>query len=122
MSVFGKTHKEGKNRRGNITQSAGLIFFLIIFRKGVLLGISGHNERNGVCCMRSVRVSCLMVNHLLSVTVIGSDEQDVSGLLASFIDFADGLIGGRDGLDSRIQDTSMANLTSIFVNSVSQMW
>ena len=34
--------------------------------------------------------------------MVGSDEQDVSSLLASLIDRADGLVGGRDGLNRRI--------------------
>ena len=52
--------------------------------------------------MCSVRVSSLCVDHLLCVTMVGSDEQDVSSLLASLIDRADGLVGGRDGLNRRI--------------------
>ena len=67
--------------------------------------------------MRSVRVSCVWVNHLLGITVICSDEQDVTGLLAGLVDRADGLVGSRDGLDRCIQDASVANLIPISVNT-----
>ena len=43
--------------------------------------------------MRGVRVPGLLVDHLLRVAVISSDQQDVSRLLASLVDSADGLIG-----------------------------
>jgi hypothetical protein len=96
-----KTYKESKNSRSNIAQSTWLIAFLI-FSKGVLLRIAGHDERHGVGGMGSVRVSGLFVDHLLGVAVISSDQQDVSGLLASLVDRADGLVSSRDSLDRRI--------------------
>ena len=52
--------------------------------------------------MRSVGVSGIVVDHLLGVTMVGSNEQDVSSLLASFVDRADSLVGSSDGLNRRI--------------------
>ena len=49
-----------------------------------------------------MRVSGLFVDHLLGVAVIGSDQQGVSGLLASLVDSADGPFGSRDSFDRRI--------------------
>ena len=95
------THKEGQNCRGNITEGTGLLIFLIL-RKRVLLGVPSHNEWDGVSGMCSVWVSGLFVDHLLGITVVGGDQQDVSGILASFVYRPNGLVGGRDGLDRRI--------------------
>lgn len=95
------THKKGQDCGSNITQGTGLLAILVL-SKGILLGVAGHDERDRVGGMRSVGVSSLLVNHLFGVTVVGGDEQEVSGLLASFVDCADGLIGSRDGLDRRI--------------------
>jgi len=95
------THEKGKNRRSNITQSARIIAFLI-FRKRVLLGIACHNEWNRVGGMCGMGVSSVVVDHLLSVAVVGSDEQDVSGFFASPVNRADSLVGSRDRLDRRI--------------------
>ena len=72
--------------------------------------------------MCSVGVPGLFVDHLLGVSVIGSDEQDISGLFAGFEDRPDGPVGGRDGLDRRIQYTSVANLRPVCVNALSQTW
>jgi len=112
-------HEKGQNRRGNVAQGPRLFIFLI-FRKRVLLGITGHNEWNRVGGMRSVGVSGLFVDHLLGVAVVSGDEQDVPSLFAGFVDRADGLVGGRDSLNRRIQDASMANLVSTFVSAVFQ--
>jgi len=71
--------------------------------------------------MRGVGVSSLHVNHLLGVTVVSGDKQDVSSLLAGFVDRADGLVGSGDSFNGRIQDTSVANLVPTFVSVVSQM-
>lgn len=59
--------------------------------------------------VRGVGVSSLGVNHLLGVAVVGSDAEDVTGLLARVVDGPDSRIGSSDGLDSRVKDTSVAD-------------
>ena len=51
----------------------------------------------------AVRVSCLLVDRLLGVAVINNDQQDVSGLLASFVDRDDDPVSRGNGPD-RVAD------------------
>jgi hypothetical protein len=46
----------------------------------------------------------------LRVTVIGGDDEGVSGGLTSIVDGLDGSIGGSDSLDSGIKNTSVSDL------------
>ena len=64
-----------------------------------------------------MRVPGLFVDRLLGISMISGDQQDVSGLLASLVYRADGVVGGRDGLNRRIKDPSVANLTQIYVGA-----
>ena len=71
--------------------------------------------------MRGVGISGLFVDHLLGVTVVSGDEQDVPSLFAGFVNRANGLVGSRDSLDRRVQDASVADLVPTYVSVVSQM-
>ena len=110
------TCNESKDSGGNVTQSTRFVAFLI-FREGILLWITGHDERHGVGGVRGVRVPGLFVDRLLGISMISGDKQNVSGLLASLVYRADGVVGGRDGLNRRIKDPSVANLTQIYVSA-----
>lgn len=92
-----KSYKGSKNSRSNVTRSTWLVAFLI-FCNGVLLGVTGHDERHRVGGVCRVKVSSLFVNSPLGVAVINSAQQNVPYLLANIVDRADGLVGSRDGL------------------------
>lgn len=47
--------------------------------------------------------------HLLSVTVVGSDEENVASLLATLKNLANGLVGGLTADDSGVVDTSVTD-------------
>jgi hypothetical protein len=57
-----------------------------------------------------VWVSSLGVQHLLSVAVVGGDTKDIASLLAGIVDGLHSSVGGRDGLDGSVIDTSVTNL------------
>jgi hypothetical protein len=80
--------------------------------------VASDDERDGVGGVGGVGRAGVRVNHLLGVTVIGGDGEDVAGFLACVVDGLDGLVGGGDGLDGGIKVTSVADL-SIISRSVS---
>jgi hypothetical protein len=98
---LGQTH-DGENGRGNITEDTiGLL-------EAVALGSVGHDEGNLVESMRGLW-GVLLVEHLLCVAVVGSDEEGVAALLALLVDLADSLVGLGAGNDGSIVDASVAN-------------
>ena len=86
------------------------ILTLLVFHETELLIVSRHDERYLVGRVCSVGLLRLGVDHLLSVSVVGSDEQNVARLLACLVDDADSLVSVLDGLNGSIIDTSVANL------------
>lgn len=61
--------------------------------------------------MSGVRLASLGVDHLLGVSVVGRDAENVASLLACLVDGLDSLVSGVDGLDGCIVDTSVADLS-----------
>mgnify|MGYP006876488078 CR=1 FL=1 len=57
-----------------------------------------------------VRVASLGVEHLLGVTVVSGDGKDVAGLLAGIVHGLDCLVGGGNGNNSGVVNTSVADL------------
>ena len=57
-----------------------------------------------------MRIARLRVDHLLGVTVVRGDEEDIAGLLAGLVHDADSLVGVVDGLNSSVVNTGVANL------------
>lgn len=100
-----------KDGRGNIGECT-LLFLAVflIFKEHKLLWIASHDEGNRVRSVCGVWVTGLGVDHLLSVTVVGSNEQNITSVLACLVDDADGLIGVGDSLHGSIIDTGVTNL------------
>lgn len=67
----------------------------------------GVEQRTGG--VGGVGVTSLWVQHLLGVSVVGSDTQNVASLLASVIDSLDSLVGSSNSDDGSIVITSMAD-------------
>ncbi|KAG9527191.1 hypothetical protein KCV07_g538, partial [Aureobasidium melanogenum] len=96
-----KTH-DSKNGRSNISKdTVGLL-------EAVALGSVGHDKGNLVQGVRGLG-SVLLVQHLLSVTVVGRDEEGVTALLALLVDLANGLVGLGASNDGGVVDTGVAN-------------
>lgn len=62
--------------------------------------------------MSRVRVARLQVDHLLRITVVSRYDQGVPCLLARLVDRTNGYIRVGDGLDSRLKDACMADLST----------
>lgn len=62
--------------------------------------------------MSCVRGARLQINHLLRITVVSRYEQGVPRLLARLVDGTNGCIRISDGLDSRLKDARMADLST----------
>jgi hypothetical protein len=63
----------------------------------------------------SVGLLGLEVNHLLGVTVVRGDGEDVAGFLTRVVDGLDGLVGRVNGLDGGVVDTGVADLSGASV-------
>jgi hypothetical protein len=107
-------HQNIQDRRRNIAKSAFLRILAfrgrLVDRELELLRVASHNERHrvrGVCGVRSTRLG---IDHLFRVTVIGSDEENVTRLFARFVHRADSFVGVRDGFDGGVVDTCVADL------------
>lgn len=87
-----------------------MVLLLHLLARLELEACTRHDKWHGVRRVRSVRVTRRGVAHLLSVAVISGDEKYVAVLFRSFVDSAHGFIGSRDGLDSGVVDTSVADL------------
>lgn len=74
-----------------------------------LVGLAGHDEGNAGAGMSSVGSREVVREHLLGVTVIGSDEKDVVVLDAGLVDGSNGSIGSLDTLDSSLVDSSVSD-------------
>lgn len=55
-------------------------------------------------------VAGLGVQHLLGIAVVRGHTEYVAGLLAGVVDGLDGLVGGSDGDNSGVIDTSVTDL------------
>jgi hypothetical protein len=98
---LGQAH-DSKDGRSNVTENAvGLL-------EAVALGSVGHDEGNLVEGVRGLG-GVLLVEHLLSVSMVGGDEEGVAALLALLVDLADGLVGLGAGNDGSVVDTGVAN-------------
>lgn len=99
-----KTHN-GQTRRRDIRQAA------LVTGNVELTLVASDDERHGVGRVGGVRRTSVRIDHLLGVTVVGGDGEDVAGFLACIVDGLDGLIGGGDGFDGSIEVTSVADLS-----------
>lgn len=84
--------------------------FSPVTMKGTRSTVSNCGVYNLTGGVGSVRLASGEVNHLLSVAMIGSDAEHVSRFLARIIDGANGLVGGGDGLNGGIVNSSVTNL------------
>lgn len=60
--------------------------------------------------MCGMRGSGFEILHLLRITVISGDEEDITRLLAGLIHNADGFVSVGDGLDGCVEHARMADL------------
>lgn len=98
-----QTH-DGQTSRRDISKTP-------LFAVDLVLTLAARNdERHGVGRVRRVRRARVWVDHLLSVTVVGRDSEDVAGFLAGVVDGLDGLVGGGDGLDGGVKVTGVTDL------------
>jgi hypothetical protein len=99
------------------------IFLLVlILDETQNLRVASHDEWDLVSRVCGMRITGLGVLHLLGVTVVGSDEEDVAGLLAGFVDNTDGLVSVSDGDYGGVVDTCVTNLGEKAINKDGTMY
>lgn len=92
-----------QDRRRHITQDT----FITLLEAPALRRV-GHDERHLVGGVAGLGLSVGEL-HLLGVSVVGRDEQDVALLLARLVDLADGLVGGLDTDEGCLVHTRVAD-------------
>ncbi|KAI6751744.1 hypothetical protein HG531_006440 [Fusarium graminearum] len=97
-----QTHS-GEDGRGDVTENTlgGLL-------EAPTLGVVGHEKGYLVGGVAGLGLAISEL-HLLSVTVVGSDEENVASLLATLKNLANGLVGGLTADDSGVVDTSVTD-------------
>lgn len=98
---LGQAHGS-QNSRSNVTKDTALLL------EAPALRSIGHDERHLVGGVASLGLSIGEL-HLLSIAVVGSDEQDVAFLLAGVQNLSNGLISGGTANDSGLVDTGVAH-------------
>ena len=96
-----KTHSR-KDSRSDITKDTALLL------EAPALRSVGHDEGDLVGSMGGLGLAVREL-HLLSVTVVGGNEEDVTLLLAALENLANGLVGSSATHDGGLVDTGVAN-------------
>ena len=104
--------EQSEHRGCYIGQRAFFLFpIFLVYGELVFLRVSGHDERYRVRGMSRMRGSGIGVQHLLGVTVVGGDEQNVTCFLAGFVNCADRCVCFADSFDGGIVYSRVTNLT-----------